>query len=513
MLVDLAGAKDQLGPYILNERPTADLVGPAASTDNYPARFDGISGELLKNSSNWRVDDVGDMHSNTVLATLVNNNVSDVERENMLGLMPGGKLWNTDSDRLEIYRSVIEGWVGVPPNLEDLVVVNAITDFPAVIGGVITLEAGKIYAIGGVSIFLDTIIIAVNGAALIVGVDRESSALRGGGLIGTPILRATQSPLRLRNLQLVTTAAVAIEFDSSGMGNTNDLSIEDCTLRSLISLSALIELDAVRDVSIRGCILEASNGAVVFAINSTARDLLFENNSWATGQSGFTIDLSLTTVFNGIVFRNELVRLVSGEIFLRGGAKGAGIVDRAEITDCTFIGPGSALQTILNSDPKWNFRGNQGNAQVVDSKVFSGVHSVVGATIPIITAGIPVFGDAVSVLTVGSNVFLFTANGAVLVFSDDTQSVDIEIFISCRLSPSVGSNQRLRIYTGDQVSVTPEAFAEVTASSGGGESVALRWKRSKVVGDALFRLWVSNETGTASVVIRDIRHTLSETKR
>jgi hypothetical protein len=293
--------------------------------------------------------------------------MSSAER-NAIGTPPNGlQVYNNSTNSLDIYRGT--NWLQVGYTDSLMVLVQAPTDLPEAVAGVITLDAQKTYSIRG-SINISPNYININGASLFgsnPGKDVILSSVAGG------ILRSTANSVFMQNLAVIplSGATKAYDFvDASGTKFCNlfsGCSVVEVGIPSLgvgqISGFKAITIasnywkcaDGIKITGTVGkfCsflnfITDITNGAgIEFLAGLSIEDIDLSNNYFIyTGQTGVKVNAGAT-------------------------------IDFGRMTTNMFRGVGTFLSGFDSYSPSWSMSQNTG---IPDSRAFSTIYMNNNAT-------------------------------------------------------------------------------------------------------------------------------------
>jgi len=244
---DAAGAT---GWWIAVNPPTSgggDVVGPAGATGDNVAFFDGATGKIIKDSG---VSLSGTNTGDEVSASTTTEGI--VERATDAEAAAG-----TDTTRYITPKQLSDNASSVftaTANSTTMLEVGAESDFPAAVGGVITLAANTTYFIRG-NVQCTNLLSITNTGVALVGWDRDKDGLEYTGAAGAgDFITITDVSCEIQNLKLSSTNStggdVLIRAANFNYGAFNDgrdkvLTISSCQFRNCFDVHHIEGFDLV----------------------------------------------------------------------------------------------------------------------------------------------------------------------------------------------------------------------------------------------------------------------------
>lgn len=296
-------------------------------------------------------------------------------------LVFGSELFLHFLDDIENSIDTLEGNVG------NTVVITQLSDFPAAVAGVITLEVNHIYIIAGnIDIGANTIDFAFN------------SVIEGFGALISSITTSSSNPLltgivHAKILTLNAPHAVDVNGDA--------LILQGVSLLSVSTVSVTIQDSP--EVLING-LISVSNVSTVISISGSANG--FIQITGGNIQDFNTTAIDLTTSLINLLFIDGVRISGSLGVAIRGLASSANIGTGAIVTGCAFVGGLTPLSGITKEDLKWRFTGNIG---IDDSTTVGAMELVGNGTNTTLITNTPVQLAGNFVLAPGNERFILTS--------------------------------------------------------------------------------------------------------
>lgn len=248
--------------------------------------------------------------------------------------------------------------------------IQSLSDFPAPVGGVITLLDGFLYQING-AVNILTNRIELNGAELF-GKTHHHDSIESTAVAGFMFTAQIGFDTRLTELTIITTGA-NVPFESLGSGSEIVL-IVGCDFEDKTQTSILpSELSSQLIVQILGCTF--FSGAKGFELDGNGLLLEITNCGFEDIKNNAKfITLLPGNVFQIINISNDSFVNVSNGTFLTGEANSANVGGEAKLSNNNFSGAGDYVTGITRNDLKWIFSQNLGNKGTDDSTVISTVY-------------------------------------------------------------------------------------------------------------------------------------------
>lgn len=368
------------------------------------------------------------------------------------------------------------------------VVVNAITDFPTAVSGVITLAADTEYLVA-TNLSTSNRLILSDGTFL-HGIDSSISGITytGSGIMIT----STDSSNKVSGLSVGCASGTLFNISATGPGAV--FQFVDCTVTSCNSIGTIDTITATQftDVAFNSITTSGISFVGSLALFVTTRCLF-------TIQAGTLFGLGSATFSEGFVQTTSFVTLNGSSIMLSGlassgniGSDGLGSVSNTRIS-----GTGTTLSTISVDDARWQFYLND---NIQDSRV-DGLLSLPNSggtyTTTISAANTPVVVNGTHIIEETSQM---TGTAAGRLTYDGVKDVKLPITASFSLEPAAGTNKNLGLYIGKNGSVIANSKRSVTVNNGSKKSVTLVWQDLASSGD-YYEVFLENNTDTTDIVV------------
>lgn len=364
------------------------------------------------------------------------------------------------------------------------------SDFPAAVGGVITLDANTVYFLTeAIDLSGDRIAAGVN--TVIAGSSSETASLTSTG-IGTAYL--------------ITTSSTLVMYDITIKNVTNAISVNPSNTGSGIALDW-------RAVNFSGCTINARFGNIGNFIYDTSAvlgsgkfeffgsvDTIAINNSLLTGNgSAYSIiDIQSTAIIN------RRFRVIYSSFVATGSTVainvdvGATLPNETYILDtCNFAGGGTYLTGVTATSNKALFVNNVG---IANSSDISQYYMNGNATATVISAtSTPVKVAGTTTSSAVTSKFTNTANRATYVGA-------LNRFFKATATASLtsGNGNQVGMYFAKNGVVLPESEIYATTSgTGSAENIVVQTLVSLMDGDYL-EVFVENNTAANNITVTDL---------
>lgn len=235
----------------------------------------------------------------------------------------------------------------------DVKTIKSLSDFPAPVGGVITLEDNTTYRIfGTVDIGTNTIVTGVKNT--FIGLDRVNSKLTSsttGVMFTMDSTTVVKSNILFSNLTIGCPNGTLFNILSSTANHA--VGMTDLTISATATLGTINNVStwAMTNIVVRNCATTA--GYTITGANGTVKCRLgvFSNNVGTL----FNFGTSTQTVID---FNNNQIDCSASQTFINGTTAGANVTVLGKLNDNTFTGAGTYVDTITPTDTKWQFSDN-----------------------------------------------------------------------------------------------------------------------------------------------------------
>lgn len=501
MIIDLWNFKGYLGA-LLNVPPGGggDFSGPLSATDDALVRFAGTGGKTGQNS-NVTLDDDGFMRWSDPEGAIVLNNLTGAEIISSLVPEPGVTVFDTDRQRMRLYRNATQSWTNIAEESPDTVVIAQKEDFPAPSAGVITLEAGKFYDIRGI-INLGTDRFAWNGALAMFGRSAVADAVV---YVGTaPMFTASGDNFVLHDLAVFCPLSAVIDFTSAGA--TEVCIFDGVQITGAESLGTIAEVlfFAIFDSSI------AAVTAGGFTFTGASNTAFVFRTVAVSGVVGTAVGFG-TSVFDSIGITGCSADTPLGSAFLDGAAASANVNDAGRLSDCTFTGLGDVVAPagITRCDLKWVFSGNIDGTDISDTAPGIIQTDIVNVAETVIsTQSVAVAVNATFVVLSGSACKFSGDAAGLITYDGPVQRATRVDFTGRALMASGGSVRELNFYLALNGTIIPDSIRSVRVTSADFDVAMFSWVLQVDMTDDL-QIFVSNETDTSNPIVDQIKTIVS----
>lgn len=237
------------------------------------------------------------------------------------------------------------------------VIVQSLSDFPAPIANVITLEDNKTYIISGM------IDVGVNRFQCgiknwIKSEDRINHRLTSQTTGAMFTCGAAQTTCVFDNVGLSCPNGDLFSFDSCG------LSVLEC---SIVTTESGGTLNALTACTFRNTNFANSFTTSGFVFTGTSTGRLNVTDNTPINNAGTFLALG-TAVFDSCIISRNTIKENATQTFISGVAAGANITNKALIADNIFSGAGTFAATLTNADTNWTWQDNQGIANTASAQ-------------------------------------------------------------------------------------------------------------------------------------------------
>lgn len=367
--------------------------------------------------------------------------------------------------------------------------VNSKEDFPAPVGGVITLPANTHWHLmNDIDLQGDRLVCA--GTVSIAGSSSETAFLRSTGLVGQPLISSAYS-LPMRNLSIVADVAVsldalghpgaAIDWIAVNFVNCPTVgTIKDYTNWTILSCAFLnsggVTLDGtIGTVGAIQTLFDCAPGTTMITVAPTAtvsRRIRFIACAWVVlaGETGIHIDPTAIVPVEGYILQT-----------------------------CNFGGGGTYTTGVLYSDNKARFEGCRG----INNSASVTQYYMSGNSTPTVISATNTYVKIAGTTLPGSYTERFT-------LTDNRAEYDGALIgyfrVTATLSLTAGNNNQIRAAVARNGTVLPESVGITTANaSGRSENVTIQ----TVVeldgpGVDFIEIFVANSTAIVNITVTEL---------
>lgn len=381
-------------------------------------------------------------------------------------------------DTIEIELSAV-------PVSTKTVVVNDLSDLPNPVGGVITLAADTKYLFNNdINVGTDRFVVSNN--CVLDGADNIVITISHSGT-GT-MFTSTNASWTIRNLTVTCAGGTFIDFDGSG---TEIFQLKN----SVIIHNILGTIDDFQGVHIDDTQFQITTDG--FTFGGTNGVILIES-TLGTIAAGTMYDLG-TATFNGFTITEGFTTLNGSSVFLDGAASSANITsgNLGSVHNCRFFGTGTPLQTITQTDVRWQFALNDDIQDTSKDVLMSQVNNVTATTITVATTPVKLAGTWIE-----EDAFYFTTDATGRMTYVGEKDLEIDVAMSFSAAPVSGTNKSINFYVAVNGTHVPNSRAYNNLSAGDPSRTTLIWRLSLEPNDYV-EAFVANDTDTVDVLVED----------
>lgn len=368
--------------------------------------------------------------------------------------------------------------------------INALTDFPAPVGGLINLDAETQYVVGDdVSIGTNELVLASN--TVVSGIESVVVDLNYTGTGDMFTMLNTRN--RISNLSISAPNGRVINHsdNADNIFRMNDCTV-DCdrfgTFNSTGTNGSSLRFTNVSPSSITtsGCTFSGDWGALLWEVSSSRLS------------AGDFFDLG-TATFGSMVLDLILVNLSAGTNLINGLADsgnirvgGIGSVSRILIT-----GAGSALSGVTTDDIRWLFRSSASIKDTQEDAMVS-LNNNVAETV-IATQSVPVKVVGTWVVERKS---LFDADTTGRVTFKGERPMTVPVDIVATINSAGGTNKDIEVFLALNGSIIANSGKTNRVSQNDPKGTIVFWQLALVKDDFL-EVFIANDSDTVNLVVSD----------
>lgn len=368
----------------------------------------------------------------------------------------------------------------------NVVFVNAMTDFPAAVAGVVTLNAGVTYIITNNVSTANRFQCAQNSD--IVGYIATGSKLTYTG--SGDMFTGLDVGCSFMDVNLDCPTASNVWNFSETVGSTKNLIIRSVSVDNCLKIATINDLQSAFFESV--LFSNATNGAQF--LGGTFASITFDTVSFVTSSATFVgIDFG-TSVSQTIRIRGSFFNGPGSSIGIKGAAANANLTATGTglVVGNTFLGSLTPVDTInLLEDVNWAGEGNTGLENTHQASLS---HNSAGTTVVIatISVGVIIAGTWVDV-----DSDHFTVNGAGLVTYNGLTPFRVEIDAIVTADPVSGGAQDFKVCVAVNGAVIAASTTPARAAAGDLIAVPVTWQVTLAPG-ATISLFLQNDSGTTN---------------
>ena len=371
------------------------------------------------------------------------------------------------------------------------VAVNVASDFPAAVGGVVTLEANTAYVISN-SITTASRFVMSEGSA-IVGYSPISPTLTYSGT--GSMFTGVDVNVYFDSVDFNCASGKIFDF-SDTVGGVKIFQLK--TVRA-VSCTTVGNFDSMRTVSFDNflCFSVATDGIVMAQTVGNSTLMRFEYVSLASTNAGFVgIDLG-AAVAGTIWLANNILSGVSGAIGIKGAASSANLTSTGQgfIENCTFAGAMTPVSGInIVTDLQWTSRSNAG---IQDTRAGCLSAETATETVAIATINTPV---VITGTWTDEGSSRFTPNLTGRITYNGLDPFEAPITVALTAYPASGTFKYFTIYLALNGTVIANSGRLCMANTVDRPSVTVPWQLTFTTGDYI-EVFIENNTDAIDFVI------------
>ena len=364
------------------------------------------------------------------------------------------------------------------------VIVNQISDFPAPVAGVITLDANTEYAVRNDISTTNRFVFGDN--TVISGSDDAVVNLEYTGV--GDMFTGSNVTAKIKNITITCSSGTFINFTGTGteIFQTVDAKIVADTLGTMGDIAGIQLTSTQVDVTTDGLVFTGSNGV---ALISASLDII---------DAGTLFDLG-TSTFNGISFTDCFVTLNGSSVFLSGLANSGNINTGAlgSVHNCRFFGTGTPLNTINDEDIRWQFFINDDIQETHKDALISLSGNLTATTITAVNTPTLIAGTWTE--EHGAQ-FTTDANGRMTYIG--VKDTHFDVTCSFSVEPVSGTNKEIGLYVAKNGTEISNSEATANVSAGDPKRVTTIWRLTLSTNDYI-EAFVENETDATDILVSD----------
>jgi hypothetical protein len=364
------------------------------------------------------------------------------------------------------------------------VIVNDINDFPAAVGGIITLADNTEYAVRNDITTANRFVMGNN--CVISGADSVVTKLAytGSGVMFTSV----NNSFTIKDIKFDCASGTFLSFSGSGIEIVQLLSVVVIadTMGTFGDFAGVHFDDAQLTATTNGFTFSGSNGVILLEANLI------------TIAAGTMYDLG-TATFNGFSITDSFATLNGASVFLSGAAASANINagSLGTVHNCRFFSTGTPLSVIADNDLRWQFFINDDIDDTHRDCLMSQINNVTETVIAV--AGTPV---KLAGTWTEEHASHFTTDATGKMTYNGVKDQHVDVTFSFTAAPVSGTNKDIVFYVfKNGVEITNSGAAN-NLSSGDPGRTTLLWRLNLTATDYI-EAFVENNTDTVNVLVTD----------
>ena len=369
-------------------------------------------------------------------------------------------------------------------------IISGISDFPNAIAGVITLEDNINYVIVQPISTANRFVLGANNSITANNPVSPLFEYTGTGTFFTGV------NVNLSINEIFLSCPSGKVFDLSTTIGTGNFFLARLVI--VLSCAKYATFTNMRTVDINdSSALSCDDGITLAGVTNWS---IFSLNKFSMNSTSATfkgVDLG-AAVFRTLECTDLILNAPAGAIGILGLASGANITTGfvATVTNGSFFGGLTPLQTITVSDIRWDFKGNSG---ISDTLIDALVYVTANVTETVITTiNTPVKATAVFTVDLLSR---FTSDGAGRLTYIGERSFRAPIDLSTTITAASGGvDKQVSLYIAINGSVVAATKKQATVSGTKAASVTSIWQATLNTGDYI-EAFVENNTDTTNIIV------------
>ena len=381
-------------------------------------------------------------------------------------------------------NGTIQVTLSTAPVSTKTVIINSISDFPAAVGGIITLADNTEYAVRN---DISTSNRFVVGNNCVIGGSDEAVVTLGYTGVGI-MFTSVDKTWKIKSITIDCSAGTFIDIS----GTTTEV------FQFVGSLLICDKIGSIADMlgmQISDLQISATTDGVLF---SGSFGVALIEDMLATIDAGTFFDLG-TSTFSGLSITDCFTTINGTSVYLDGAASSANLNagGLGSVHNCRFFGTGTPLATITIFDARWQFFINDQIPDTHQDSLLSLVGNVTATTIP--AANTPVLIAGTWNLEHSSH---YTQSAAGRSTYDGLKDTHVDITMSFTAEPVSGTNKIIGFYAAVNGTEISNSEATSNISAGSPKRVTVVWRVAITPGDYI-EAFVENETDATDILVSD----------
>lgn len=374
--------------------------------------------------------------------------------------------------------------------LNNVVMVNTLSDLPTAAAGKITLAAATTYLFGA-SINIGTNYLQFGAGTGISCITAFTAVITYTGT--APMLQGDNVNARIKDVTLTAPNADLYSWVDSTPGTSiviiSDVLVLDCkTLGTFDDINTLvIDGSTVVDCDSGIVLLGTSqSGLRLSSVNVNSTSATFIGLDF-TGSTMKTVNLDGVTLAGG-----------AGSIGIKGDPSSANITTDfvANVSNVQFQGVTTPLSGITIDDIRWNF---QGNGIVADTMPDAMVSMTSNSTDTVLSVGVPTL---VLGTFVGIRASFFTTTTAGRATYDGERAIVTPIDADITVEPVSGTNKSIRAFIAKNGVAILDSGRAILLDNNNPRQITVHWQVEMVATDYI-EIYIENETDSTDATVID----------